>query len=54
MYVSLLSSHYVVGVSDQVSADVDLITFLITAEPSPGKQALEKVLRSDVSISLGC
>lgn len=48
------SSHYVVTVSDQVSAKVDLITFLITTEPSPGKQTLEKVLRSDVSISLVC
>lgn len=37
------SSHYVITVSDQVSAKVDLITFLITTEPSPGKQTLEKV-----------
>lgn len=44
------SSHYVVSVSDQVSAKVDLITFLITTE----LQSLEKVLQSDVSISLGC
>lgn len=41
-------------VSDQVSAEVDLITFLITTEPSPGKPTLEKAPRSDVSISLVC
>lgn len=43
-----------VTVSDQVSAKVDLITFLINTESSPGKQTLEKVLQSDVSISLVC
>lgn len=49
-----LSSHYVVTVSDQVKAKVDLITFLITTEPSPGRQTLEKAPPSDVSISLVC
>lgn len=51
---SLIFPHYVVTASDQVSAKVDLITFLITTEPSPGKQNLEKVQMSDVSISLVC
>lgn len=41
-------------VSDRVSAKFDLITFLITAEPSRGKQTLEKAQRSDVCISLVC
>lgn len=41
-------------VSDQVDSKVDLITFLITTEPSPGKQTLEKLQQSDVSISLVC
>lgn len=48
------SSHYVFTVSDQVQAKVDLIKFLITTEPSLGKQTLEKVPQSDVSISLVC
>lgn len=37
-----------------VNAKVDPITFLITTEPSLGKQTLEKVLAHDVSISLVC
>lgn len=48
------SSHYVVAVSDRVAPWVDLITFLITAEPSLGKQTLEKPQQSDVNISLVC
>lgn len=48
------SCHYVVSVSDQVSAKVDLITFLIAPELSPGTQTLEKAQLSDVSISLVC
>lgn len=48
------SFYHVVTVSDQVGAKIDLITFLITTEPSPVKQTLEKVLQSDVSISLAC
>lgn len=43
-----------VAVSDQVNAKIDLITFLIIAEPSLGKQTLEKLLQSDVRISLVC
>ncbi len=43
-----------VSVSDWVSAKVDLITFLIITEPSPGAQTLEKVRQGDVCISLVC
>lgn len=43
-----------VAVSDQVDSEVDPITFLITAEPSLGKQTLEKLHRRDVSISPVC
>lgn len=46
---------YMVGVGDDwVSAEVDLITFLIATELMQGKHSLEKVLPSDVSISHGC
>lgn len=48
------SSHYMVAVSDQVDSEVDLITFLISAEPSLGRQTLEKLHQSDVSISHVC
>lgn len=48
------SSHYVLTVRNQVSAKVDLITFLITSEPSPDTQTLEKAQAGDVSISLVC
>lgn len=41
-------------VSNQVSTKVDLITFLITSEPSPDTQTLEKAQAGDVSISLVC
>lgn len=54
LFFSWFSSHYMVALSDQVDSEVDLITFLITAEPSLGKQTLEKIHRSDVSMSPVC